>query len=243
MLLRITNRCHGGCSHCMITGSGPEGEHMTMDTFERAIGFIARCNVKALLVSGGEPFEHPDVFRMADTLRAYAIESMLFISFASNGQFALDADKMQRVIDTGIGVQVTCDHRYYPHLVMPERFPGRQFTYEDHVRMIFPCERTKASDIPATRTSPSCFNIRSATRSIGYLKAQTILAMQGRICCPSINVDGTVVAGEADTCHGIGTVDSSPSEIEEALRQMHCKRCGLVDNLNPMHLEAIGEQQ
>jgi hypothetical protein len=243
MLLRITNRCHGGCSHCMIDGSGPEGEHMPMDTFERALGLVDRLGVKVLLVSGGEPFEHPDVFRMADMLKTFALENILFVSFASNGHFALDEEKMESVRRTGIGVQVTCDPRFYPRILLAERFPGNQFTFEDSIRTIFPCRRTRAAGLVPNRTSPNCFNIRSATRSVGFLKAQTILAVQGRVCCPSINIDGTVVAGETDTCHPIGTVDSSITEIEEALRNMHCKRCGLVDNLQPMYMEAIGEQQ
>jgi hypothetical protein len=77
---------------------------------------------------------------------------------------------------------------------------------------------------------------------MGLVKGQLLLALQGRICCPSINIDGTVVAGETDTCHPIGTVDSTMEEIEEALRTMHCNRCGLVKNLQPKYLEAIGEQ-
>jgi MoaA/NifB/PqqE/SkfB family radical SAM enzyme len=125
----------------MIDASGPEGDHMPMDTFERALDFIDRCQVKMLLVSGGEPFEHPDVFRMAAMIRAYALEHMLMPAFASNGHFALDDAKMDAVRRTGIGVQVTCDPRYYERVLLRERFSDPQFTFEDHIRVIFPCRR------------------------------------------------------------------------------------------------------
>ena len=36
MLVRITNRCQMGCSHC-FTDSTPEGQHMTHHTFEQAL--------------------------------------------------------------------------------------------------------------------------------------------------------------------------------------------------------------
>jgi hypothetical protein len=228
----------------MIDASGPEGEHMTMDTFERALDFIDRCRVKVLLISGGEPFEHPDVFTMAEMVKVYALEHVLMPAFASNGHFAGNAEKTAAVRSTGIGVQVTCDPRFYNRLLLPSDplFRESQFTFESNIRTIFPCRRTQENGIVATKNAPNCFNIRSATRTMGFVQGQLLLALQGRVCCPAINVDGTVVAGETDTCHPIGTVDSPLDEIEQALREMRCNRCGLIRNLQPRYLEAIGEQ-
>jgi hypothetical protein len=218
---------------------------MTMDTFERALGFIDRCSVKVLLLSGGEPFEHPDVFRMADMVKAYAMEHVLMPAFASNGHFSSDSEKTEAVLRMGIGVQVTCDPRYYKMLLLPSDplFRKAQFTFEDTIRTTFPCRRTRENGIVATKNAPNCFNIRSTTRSMGLLQGQLLLALQGRVCCPSINIDGTVVAGETDTCHPIGTVDSTVEEITEALCEMRCNHCGLVENLRPAYREAIGEQR
>lgn len=230
----------GECPHCMIDGASPAGEHMTMDIFERALDFIKRSGVRVLLVSGGEPFEHPQVFEMADRLKETAMERMLMPAFASNGHFALNEELLERVKAMGIGVQVTCDPRYYKRILMRERFESDQFTYEDTLRIIFPCRRVRENGIVATRQSPSCFNLRSATRQKGLRQALTLLELTGRVCTPAINVDGTVVAGEADTCHVIGTVDSDIEEVEENLKSMRCKTCGLHDNLSPEYLEAIG---
>lgn len=240
MLLRITNRCHSGCSHCMIDGSGPEGEHMSMSTFERALDFIDRCDTKVLLVSGGEPFEHPQVFEMAEMLKSLALERMLMVSFASNGHFVLDDDLHNRVRELGIGVQVTCDPRFYPRLLFKERFQHPGFFFVNGITTIFPCRRTREKGIVSNKTSPLCFNIRSATRQLGFATAVAMLTLQMRICSPSINVDGTVRAGEADTCHQIGTVDSTVAEISDALCSMRCGKCGLGDSLPKKYLDAIG---
>jgi hypothetical protein len=240
MLLRITNRCMGECPHCMIDGSGPDGDHMTMDVFERALEFIGRSGVRVLLVSGGEPFEHPQVFEMAERLREIALERVLFPAFASNGHFALDEEKLERVRATGIGVQVTCDPRFYQRILLRERFQGDQFTYEDRLRVIFPCRRTQENNIVTTKNYPNCFNIRSVTRQMGFRQGAFLLELKGRVCTPSINIDGTIVAGEADTCHPIGTVDSDLKEVEENLKIMRCDQCGLNVNLSRKYLEAIG---
>jgi hypothetical protein len=224
----------------MIDGASPVGDHMSMDVFDRALDFIGRCGVRVLLVSGGEPFEHPQVFEMAERLKQVAMERILFPAFASNGHFALDDEKLRQVQKMGIGVQVTCDPRYYKRVLLPERFQDAQFTFEDRLRVIFPCRRTRENNIVPTKNYPNCFNIRSVTRQLGFQQGLFMLELKGRVCAPSINIDGTVVAGESDTCYALGTVDSDVKEVEENLKSMSCKTCGLHDNLSPRYLEAIG---
>jgi len=240
VLIRITNRCYSGCPHCMIDASGPTGEHMSMETFEEAMGFVHRTGTRVLLVSGGEPFEHPQVFEMVERLKAFAMENIIMVAFISNGHFIFDEEKLAKVRQTDIGVQVTCDPRYYPRLLLREWFLDEQFTFEDRLRLIFPCRRTREAGIVATKSAPNCFNLRSATRSHGFMDGSALLTMQGRVCAPSINVDGTVRAGEADTCHQIGTVRSTVEEINDAILMMRCGKCGLGADLGERYLEAIG---
>lgn len=237
MLLRITNRCHSGCSHCMIDASGPEGEHMTEETFVDAARFVLKAKIPVLLVSGGEPFEHPQVFEMAKVLEQVAP----MVTYISNGHFALDDEKAETIKKMGLKVQVTCDPRFYPRILMRERFMDNpNIYYEDRLRVIFPCRRTREAGIPYTRFSPGCFNLRSATRSHGFTVGSTLLIQQGKMCAPSINVDGSIRAGEIDTCHQIGTVKSAVWEVEENIRNMRCGLCGLGADLSKMHLDAIG---
>ena len=60
-----------------------------------------------------------------------------------------------------------------------------------------------------------------------------------KMCSPSIDVHGDVRAGESRFCHKIGTVESSFAELSNNLLAMKCNKCGLEDNLSPMHLRAI----
>jgi sulfatase maturation enzyme AslB (radical SAM superfamily) len=59
MLIRVTNKCTMGCRHCMIEASAPDGEHMTSEMFEKALDISSLLYSHVILLSGGEPFEHP----------------------------------------------------------------------------------------------------------------------------------------------------------------------------------------
>lgn len=245
MLIRITNRCTMGCSHCMVDASGPDGEHMTMDTFKAAVDFAQSVAAKVILLTGGEPFEHPQIGEMAGHLRRldkfHVYHQAPIIT--TNGSWVDDPEKVKLAREMEIPIQVTNDPRYYPTIIARDKFrhiPGVSF--ESSLRVIFPCRRTKENRIKPTRLSPMCFNLRSATRSIGGLAGGLReIEMMGKHCSPAINVDGSIVAGEADTCHFIGTVHDDVLTIERALKTMKCNRCGLQKNLSPLHLNAIGE--
>jgi hypothetical protein len=217
----------------MVDASGPEGAHMVMDDVMAAAKFISDSKAPMLLVSGGEPFEHPQIFEAA----AFLKHAAPMVVYASGGNF--DNEKLETIKRLGLQVQVTSDPRYYPRPQPRERFSGSVF-YEDTIRAIFPCRRTREAGIPSTRYSPGCFNLRSATRVHGFTAGMWLLAKMGKVCAPSINVDGTIRAGEADTCLQVGTVRSPVAEVEAALRTMRCGRCGLGCHLSAEQLNAIG---
>jgi hypothetical protein len=246
MLIRVTNCCTMGCKHCMVDSSGPDGEHMTMETFKAAVDFAQSVAAKVILLTGGEPFEHPKLEEMAGHLRRldkfHVYHQATLIT--TNGSWIDDPEKVKLARELELPIQVTNDPRYYPKILAREKFrriPGVSF--ESNLRVIFPCRRTKENRIKPTRISPTCFNLRSATRSTGGL-AGGIRAIEqmGKHCSPAVNVDGTIVTGEADTCHSIGTVHDDVLTIERNLKTMKCNRCGLNSNLSPLHLKAIGEK-
>jgi hypothetical protein len=118
-----------------------------------------------------------------------------------------------------------------------------RWSFTDQITHIFPCRRTREAGIESNRKAPSCFNIRSVSRQYDIISAIAALGgTRGEFCKPSIDVDGSIRAGETDTCFKIGTVDSTENDLDEALRTMRCNRCGLVNKLDNMHLEAIGEK-
>lgn len=241
MIIRITNKCTMGCSHCMVDASSPTGEHMSAEMFNKALRISRLLYSHVILLSGGEPFEHPAVFEMISETKKRGFIPIV----TSNGLFALDHETRQRAQRTEALIQVTNDPRYYPRNLEMVRwfFDQKRWCFENHITHIFPCRRTRKAGIESNRAVPPCFNHRSITRQYDIVTAIVSLATQGRFCTPSIDVDGSIRAGETDTCFKIGTVDSTEGELDEALRTMRCNRCGLVNKLDDEHLAAIGEER
>ena len=117
---------------------------------------------------------------------------------------------------------------------------------EETLRSLSPFGRARRAQMKCTRMSPFCFNLRSATRRVGHLKrALGTLRSLGKMCSPSINVDGTVVAGEAPECAVIGKVGTLGTPIQEMTKNlvhMRCDWCGLMDGLDGEYREAVGEE-
>jgi hypothetical protein len=171
------------------------------------------------------------------TIAEITQQSGLYAIILSNGTFLADPILRAKILSFGFPIQITSDPRYYPKTIEPYEHP--LISYEHHIRTITPLGRAKTNKIPPSRTSPLCFNLRSAVRTLGLLQqAIHILRSSGKMCTPSINIDGTIVAGESPFCHKIGTVDTPDSEIVQELLNMNCNNCGLEDNL-PTELKEI----
>jgi len=234
MLVRITHKCRMNCPHCMVEAS-PSGEHMTMETFRKIIDFIDSNTLSFMLVSGGEPMDHPRALEFLSV----ATERLSRVVMLSNGMFLEDDALREEVIRLGIWVQVTADPRFYKTRI--EKFDHPLFRYEDRIRTIIPLGRAVANEIKCDKQAPTCFNLRSVTRSTGDVREAIKFLRQGaKMCTPSINVDGTIVAGESPLCHKIGTIDSTPEELTANLERMRCNKCGLEDKLSVMYKHAIG---
>jgi hypothetical protein len=234
------------CKHCMIDASGPDGQHMTRETFEQTVDFAIRCNSVVLLISGGEPTEHPELLTWLDEIvLPLARKNILLPTITSNGLFVGNTPLREAILARNIPIQITNDDRFYPrNLDLVEHLlKDSMLMVEKRIRVVFPCRRTREAGIAINRVSPLCFNLRSATRQLGLTTAIPYLAYQMRVCSPSVNIDGSVRAGESDTCHRIGHVTDTVDAIEIAVRTMRCQRCGLEDDLAPQYKAAIGVDQ
>jgi hypothetical protein len=226
----------------MINAS-PEGKHMDMETFYKSIDFINRMEPFILIISGGEPTEHPEFFEIIKEARK--CNSVLDVSVVSNGHFLFDDKLTERIARENIRVQITNDPRYYP-VKIPEdklkKYP--EFIYETHIRHIYPLGRAVTNHIESYNTlAPKCFNLRSIARSgncRSFKEVIKTLETLYKFCSPSINIDGSISAGESNLCHRIGTVEMYDAELFENLKTMKCNRCGMEDKLSPLHRSAIG---
>jgi len=256
VLLKITNACGMGCSHCM-EGSTPAGKHMTREIFLAALALTERLEGLAwsrgiprrLLISGGEATEHPDVVEYLTTARDRGFQIILI----TNGMWLDDPDLRAKILRPewpDLLVQVTNDPRFYP--TAPKSIPrdDPRVVFVPSLTHLIPIGRLKPSRAPASlplRKSPTSFNLRSLTRSfhdvreaLVILRARATVGMSGN-CSPSISSDGTIVAGESSNCFAIGDVHSTADQITHALVHMTCNKCSLVDGLSQEQKRAIGE--
>ena len=229
MLLKITTKCHMGCSHCMEDAL-PDGEDMSIQTFLKAKDFIEKVylSLKVVMISGGEPTEHPMLMDFIQLLNGY------YIIVMSNGLvFSENPELARRLLDSDITLQIYNDSRYYPKKVTP--FDHPKIVFGGKINLMSPFGRAVKNGLQSTRQSPLCFNLRSSARTLkNFSEAVLSLRMSGKMCSPSIDIHGNVLAGESRFCHKIGTVESSEEELLENLLSMECNKCGLEDNLQPM---------
>lgn len=236
MLVRVTDKCSMGCKHCFIEATPHKG-HMTLETFKASLAFSKSLGDYTLLVSGGEPTEHP---QLEEFLRVAKAEGFVLF-LLTNGSWLPDLRVRNAMLTLCDYIQVTNDLRYYPREVKEVVHPKISFTRE--IRQVAPFGRAKTGNIVSTRKTPLCFNLRSFTRAYGgdLHKALQMHRFRNGNCTPSVNIDGSIAAGEAVSCCTFGTVRASVAELGKALAAMRCNKCGLCDNLTAEQRAAIGE--
>lgn len=248
MLIKITTRCSMGCSHCM-EDARPDGDDMTLEMFDQALDLcswlepVQTLGYNLVLLSGGEPSEHPHLVTMLKGAKRRGFQPIL----VTNGMWLADEERRDAILEAAKLVQVTNDPRFYPEA--PPRVEHPAVSYENSLSTTLPLGRFagKQHDEVPERQSPCCFNLRSVTRSYGdvrtalaLLRARSAFALTGT-CTPSICVDGTLVPGETRFCRPIGDVNSTAEDITRELCNMTCDRCGLVEKLGLEHRRAVNE--
>lgn len=253
MLIKVTNQCAMGCSHCMEDSRPRTGQHMTEAVFKKALTLTARVESMAwqlgsprgVLLSGGECTEHPEFFRLLHWVH----EAGMFPVLLTSGMWLHDPMFRRLVLmkDRPVFVTVTHDARFYP--TAPPNIDDDRVKYTRKIEKLIPLGRAALEKnqrgVPR-KAAPGSFNFRSLVRAHGDIRA-AVAALRLRSalfgsgqCTPSITHEGHVVAGETRSCFRIGTVESSNEELTKAVLGMKCNACGLEDNLTPEQKRAIG---
>lgn len=235
MLVRITNYCDMACTHC-FTNATPQGGHMTLETFEKTLKFLQTYDPHFILLSGGEPTDHPNFLEFAEM----AIARIPLVLVISNGMFTAKPEYMQKILSLDLQIQITNDPRYYPTPVKTVDHP--KIVYEHNIRALVKLGRAKSGGMKGTRYSPMCFNARSVSHHYSTLEAALFeLRSRGKMCSPSVNVNGSIVAGEAPECGKVGTVESSGDEILQGMRRAPPNNCDAEKNLTGVPLQVWNE--
>lgn len=79
LLLNITDKCNLACRHCYLGKSG--STHMERHLLEKAVLQFEDMGGLKLMVSGGEPFLHPEFWNLMEVLPSYELRIVLL----SNG--------------------------------------------------------------------------------------------------------------------------------------------------------------
>lgn len=237
MLLLITNHCKMACSHC-CQRSSRNNKHMTMKTFTEALAFIKSVNSLTLIISGGEPTDHPNFLEMMEELKKHFNSKQLLIT--SNGMFLENREYTKEILALGIGIQITNDPRYYPKRIKVLNHP--LLTFEDNIRTIYPMGRALDNNLKSHgHTSPKCYNLRSICRKINNLSyaIRTLECEAFKFCSPMIDFLGNIKAGEFFGCTSVGTVNDTHATILENIKSLDCNICRMENNLSLFHLKAI----
>jgi hypothetical protein len=222
-----------------MVNAGKTGSHMTGKVFKESFKRIKNFNSKILIISGGEPTEHPQFEEYMDFVLANS--DFKYVIVTSNGMFLEDPKRRDNYLSK-YQFQITNDSRYYP--IKIKEVKHKNILSWDIVRNgIEICSRVIKNKIPVEFNKPKCFNIRSFAKKYGNMwhLIMSIEYVLGKFCVPGIRPNGDIVLGECDLCKPVGTIYDLDENLLDNIRKFKCNNCGCFDNLDKLHREYLGE--
>jgi hypothetical protein len=256
MLIKITDKCSMGCSHC-LSDCNPNGKHMSFETFQKAIRFnFDRAGDSPILISGGEPTEHPEFEKFIGYLLMYKkleeaknLRKLAPITVTTNGLWLSENVEFVKYLENSsfyndIMFQVVVDDRYYPVHVNEKILSSSELIIIGHdVPAIYPQGRALQNNIPTNRKSSNCFNVRAITKQIDSPTFEKIISMQylrGHMCTPHIDIDGNIKLGESRLCAVCSNIDKTDEEIVNDIINFQCHQCDFINNnLPPLYKQFV----
>lgn len=250
MLIRITDHCKMGCSHCFID-STPKGKHMDFPTFIKSVKFAIKSGVRSIIISGGEPTDHP---QYVDFMNYLTLNYSQSISVCTHGMFIEDDNGVDTFIKPfkNVYFQIVNDPIFYPKSPSKLRLKevlesNNNVSFFDHISSsIYPQGRArdvlKVTHETTNCKGSRCFNIRSIINSgtvDGFREAISTLEGANKFCTPSINIDGSIAMGESNNCPKTSKVTEELSEVFSSFKDSQCNDCGMLTNLDDRYKNAI----
>lgn len=234
MILKITNNCNMGCTHC-FHNCLPNGEHMSDENFYLALERIKELNPQVLLVSGGEPTSHPMFEKYIEEIKKLGI----VFSVLSNGEFI---EKRPELLDLCL-YQITNDDRYYPRKI--KKVEHKNAIYIDKLIKMESLGRAEGK-YESNSIAPNCYNLRVIfKREMNITKTINVMERTlNKFCSILINWNGEINIGELGCCESIGDVSENLGMMEYRLFNSNirnCNNCGKVKLLTKIHMNQLGE--
>ena len=246
MLLKITEKCSMGCSHCM-NDAKPDGKHMSLETLEDSLNIIVRNNIyHCLIITGGEPTEHP-VFPM---FMGYIIASLekhnlkSIITVTTNGFWILDNEENRECAkriaagskNVQVNFQVSADPRFYPKRLDVTKRIWREKGFvlcDNCIERIYPQGRAKTNNLTWEAKGSKCFNIRALTKQLPSPTLESViwaLATKAKFCAPMIKINGDIVLGESFLCPSCASIYDSGEDIIQKIKDFKCNGCDIINS-------------
>ena len=86
LCFEIIEKCLNNCSFCSSNSNCNKLQIIEFDDFKRVIDFfMASGGIEEISLSGGEPFLHPDIFKMVEYTKSLGIKTVIFTSGVVTG--------------------------------------------------------------------------------------------------------------------------------------------------------------
>lgn len=235
MIISITEYCTMGCNHCCMN-STKEGKHMERDTFYKALDFYGNFKFPLLLITGGEPTDHPNFEEYMDEILKRGYKLIIL----SNGLWTLDDRK--DVFLNKYKFQIINDERYYP-IYVPEIVHPNILIYGKVENSINKCTRSIKNNIYTEGLKPKCFNLRILFKlENSFLNAiYKYNFVLKKFCIPIIKFDGSMILGESDLCKPFGTIYDNFDVLLEKGKTFRCNNCSCFENLDSLRRNYLKE--
>ena len=244
MMIKITQKCSMGCSHCM-NDAKPCGNHMDFATFVSAINFQKKYGGPICFITGGEPMEHPNFFQFL----GYAIEKLPNTAFciATNGFYLQDeyvAKEVYKLHDKHVLFQITTDSRYYPiqiDLTLPV-FNAPNVEVITSIPKIYPQGRAFDNNLEWEAKGSKCCNVRGIARQIQkktFTNLINAMLITNRICTPHIDINGNIKLGESDLCPACSNIYKEENEIMNDILNFNCHKCDFINKNLPQGMKDL----
>ena len=236
-----------GCSHCM-QNSTEDPQHMSMEIVKRTVKFAEWSHAFAILISGGEPTEHPKFFEIAKMFSKFEC-----VAIISNGDFISDPDKTAKMKEllkrNNFSMQITSISGIYPRQVDLKALEALPHTVS-HTEGINMLSLGRAATSPkyseiakTTNGTTSCFATALTFAQLPYVFALKNIEMRGKMCHPLIDWKGNLHISESWLCPSFANIfEDFTSIADKAHNWRPCGKCAdyqkLLKKNDPQYLQA-----
>ena len=219
MLFQITNKCLMGCPDCM-DDSSPNGGMMSRETFSKALSFAKDNGEVHILISGGEPTEHPCLVDFCKEIN----NTHIHFSIASNGMWLGDSSKEWNIekismMRNFLAGQIYSNPKWYRlHEDTCRRYEESRGKWTAMKWTLDTCDIRAMSDIGRARLNDrvrdeaysSTFHNMCLTACVTAAQVDSLpdffhmMFMQQRFCTPMVDYKGDIHMSESCLCPSIG---------------------------------------